>query len=87
MYIVEVAKNSHVYDLYLTCHPVNHCKVFKEAIKAGLAYKENSTDIMDEIMKELEVYIRGRCGCEYKEGVVACSKEVWLQVTGRCGCV
>jgi Rab-like protein 2 len=32
----------------------NVVKVFKEAIKAGLAYKENTKDIMDEIMRELE---------------------------------
>ena len=35
---------------------VNFVKVFKEAIKAGLAYKENTKDIMDEIMRELEVW-------------------------------
>ena len=57
LYIVEVATNSRVYDPNPTCHPLHHWKVFKEAIKAGLAYKENSTDIMDEIMKELEVCI------------------------------
>lgn len=34
---------------------MNHPQVFKEAIKAGVAYKENSTDIMDAIMRELEV--------------------------------
>ena len=36
-------------------HHLNHPQVFKEAIKAAVAYKENSTDIMDAIMRELEV--------------------------------
>ena len=39
--------------------PSPHWQVFKEAIKAAVAYKENSTDIMDAIMRELEV---GRAG-------------------------
>lgn len=30
-------------------------QVFRDAIKAALAYKNNSTDIVDEIMRELEV--------------------------------
>ncbi|ESN90626.1 hypothetical protein HELRODRAFT_70637 [Helobdella robusta] len=33
----------------------NVVKVFKDAIRAAVAYKNNSTDITDEIMKELEV--------------------------------
>jgi Rab-like protein 2 len=33
----------------------NVVKVFKEAIKAGITYKENSTDFVDEVMRELEV--------------------------------
>ena len=36
-------------------HHLDHPQVFKEAIKAAVAYKENSTDIMDAIMRELEV--------------------------------
>lgn len=28
---------------------------FRDAIRAAVAYKNNSTDFMDEIMKELEV--------------------------------
>lgn len=31
----------------------NVVKVFKEAIRAGIAYKENSQDIVDQIMEEL----------------------------------
>lgn len=34
---------------------VNVVKVFRDAIKLSVAYKENSTDFMDEIMKELEL--------------------------------
>lgn len=30
-------------------------QVFKEAIKAAITYKENSTDFIDEVMRELEV--------------------------------
>ena len=30
-------------------------QVFREAIKAALAYKDNSTDYLDEVMRELEV--------------------------------
>jgi len=29
--------------------------VFKEAIKAAVAYKEHSTDFLDDVMRELEV--------------------------------
>jgi hypothetical protein len=29
--------------------------MFKNAIKAAVGYKNNSTDFMDEIMRELEV--------------------------------
>ncbi|XP_065667511.1 rab-like protein 2A isoform X2 [Hydra vulgaris] len=32
----------------------NVVKVFREAIKAGLHYKDNSTDFVDEVLKELE---------------------------------
>ncbi|GFO28401.1 Rab-like protein 2a [Plakobranchus ocellatus] len=32
----------------------NVVKLFRDSIRAGLAYKHNSTDFMDEIMKELE---------------------------------
>lgn len=28
---------------------------FRDAIKAAIAYKNNSTDFMDEVMRELEV--------------------------------
>ena len=34
---------------------VNVVKVFRDGIKLAVAYKENSTDFMDEIMKELEL--------------------------------
>ena len=30
-------------------------QVFKEAIKAALAYRESSTDFIDQVMRELEV--------------------------------
>ena len=33
-------------------------KVFKEAIKAAVAYKEHSTDFLDDVMRELEVSVR-----------------------------
>ena len=29
--------------------------MFKDAIRAAVAYKDDSTDFMDEIMRELEV--------------------------------
>lgn len=32
-----------------------HVQVFKEAIKAAVAYKEHSTDFLDDVMRELEV--------------------------------
>eukprot|EP00795_Rhopilema_esculentum_P005435 gene5435-610_t len=32
----------------------NVVKVFREAIKLGYNYKENSSDFMDEVMRELE---------------------------------
>lgn len=32
----------------------NVVKCFKDAIRAAVAYKNNSTDFMDEIMRELE---------------------------------
>lgn len=35
--------------------------MFKDTIKAAVAYKSNSTDFMDEIMKELEVCFSGLC--------------------------
>jgi len=37
---------------YITCDP---WQVFKEAIKAAVAYKEHSTDFLDDVMRELEV--------------------------------
>ena len=33
-------------------------QVFKEAIKAAVAYKEHSTDFLDDVMRELEVCIK-----------------------------
>ena len=33
--------------------------MFKDAIRAAVAYKDDSTDFMDEIMRELEVSILG----------------------------
>ena len=33
-------------------------QLFRDAMKAALAYKNESTDFMDEIMKELEVIIK-----------------------------
>ena len=36
-----------------------HCfvtKAFREAIKLAVRYKENSTDFMDEVLRELEVH-------------------------------
>ena len=41
--------------VHVPCGTLPHWQVFKEAIKAAVAYKENSTDIMDAIMRELEV--------------------------------
>ena len=35
------------------------CQMFKDAIRAAVAYKDDSTDFMDEIMRELEVSILG----------------------------
>ena len=32
----------------------NVVKVFREAIRLALDYKENSTDFVDEVLKELE---------------------------------
>ena len=31
--------------------------MFREAIKAAVAYKENATDFLDQVMRELEVII------------------------------
>lgn len=31
-------------------------KAFREAIKLAVKYKENSTDFMDEVLRELEVH-------------------------------
>ena len=33
----------------------NCFQVFREAIKAAVAYKQNSTDFLDQVMRELEV--------------------------------
>ena len=35
--------------------PTLALQVFREAIKAALAYKDNTTDYLDEVMRELEV--------------------------------
>ena len=40
-------------------------KVFREAIKAALAYKQNSTDFLDQVMRELEVSQTGRARPPY----------------------
>ena len=38
------------------CGIVFNCfQVFREAIKAAVAYKQNSTDFLDQVMRELEV--------------------------------
>ena len=34
----------------------NVVKVFREAIKLALHYKDNSTDFVDQVMKELEIF-------------------------------
>ena len=36
--------------MYMTC-----MQVFRESIKAAIAYKENSSDFLDQVMRELEV--------------------------------
>lgn len=36
----------------------NVVRLFKDAIRAAVAYKQNSTDIMDQIMAEIEVSIQ-----------------------------
>lgn len=33
----------------------NGFQLFRDAIKAAVSYKRNSTDFMDEVMRELEV--------------------------------
>ena len=38
-------------------------QVFRESIKAALAFKDNSTDYLDEVMRELEV---GHMGIQYQ---------------------
>ena len=40
-------------DVYLCFLYTGQC--FKDAIRAAVAYKSNSTDFMDEVMRELEV--------------------------------
>lgn len=39
-----------ILDFHLFC-----LKAFREAIKLAVKYKENSTDFMDEVLRELEV--------------------------------
>ena len=39
-----------ILDFHLFCP-----KAFREAIKLAVKYKENSTDFMDEVLRELEV--------------------------------
>ena len=53
--------------MYMYTHPeINvailtfNPQLFREAIKSAASYKENSTDFMDEVMRELEV-------CEIKQ--------------------
>ena len=41
--------------VFLSCNSVVGFQVFREAIKAAIIYKENSTDFVDEVMRELEV--------------------------------
>jgi len=36
-------------------------KAFREAIKLAVKYKENSTDFMDEVLRELEVVADVMC--------------------------
>lgn len=36
-------------------------KAFREAIKLAVKYKENSTDFMDEVLRELEVLADVMC--------------------------
>ena len=43
----------YIVQLFLCNH--DFLQVFREAIKLGVGYKENSTDFMDEVLKELEV--------------------------------
>ena len=40
-------------DFGFTC--IFFPKAFREAIKLAVKYKENSTDFMDEVLRELEV--------------------------------
>lgn len=44
-------------DLLFNCNKKKQqiFQLFKDAIRAAVAYKNNSTDFMDEIMRELEV--------------------------------
>ena len=46
-YFLKVILNS-----YLFCP-----KAFREAIKLAVKYKENSTDFMDQVLRELEVLV------------------------------
>lgn len=45
------------WDLLCNCNKKKQqiFQLFKDAIRAAVAYKNNSTDFMDEIMRELEV--------------------------------
>lgn len=45
------------WDLLFNCNKKKQqiFQLFKDAIRAAVAYKNNSTDFMDEIMRELEV--------------------------------
>ena len=46
---MSIVWNKHLYTI-VVCG-----QVFKEAIKAAVAYKEHSTDFLDDVMRELEV--------------------------------
>ena len=49
---------------------------FRDAIKAAVAYKNNSTDFMDEIMRELEVGEITLHHLEFRPGEKVCC--FWL---------
>ena len=62
-------------------------QVFREAVKAAVAYKQNTTDFLDQVMQELEVGRGERCrsgGNAVKPGIqclncacTTCIREPW----------
>jgi Rab-like protein 2 len=52
----KFARNNHLPFYFVSAADgTNVVKVFREAVKAAVAYKQNSTDFLDQVMQELEV--------------------------------